>query len=250
MKTRFGAGAWALAAMLILTGGPSLADERRIEEVGAVPLGEKGSRSGSAYDDAKAAGLRAAVERVAQEFLDEAPRPDGGEREDVDLEKVLGSQMVPYTTRFRVLEDQGERPAVFSSKGARTEYVVVVEVFVDADRVRQRLVDAGLVEDDTPAGVGSRIEVELRGVDRYGAVNAVRDLLAETAGATTVVPVEFDRGVAVLDVALPGEDADSRELAEDLVRADVPGLSLRAVELDRERVVLQVRWQPPDPKPE
>jgi hypothetical protein len=244
-RTRIDAIGGALACCLVLVlAGAAVAEVRRIEEVGVVPLGSGGSGLGAARDAAKQAGLRAAVERVAQSFLMEV---DGGEGvEDVDLEKILGQRMVPYTTRFRVLEDQGERPAMFPGKSGGKEYVVVVEVFVDADRVRQRLVDAGLLEDPL-AGGSAHVELELRGVRDYAALAAVRELLTERFGAVAAVPLRFERGLVVLDVELEGRAGDAAELADQMVSRGGPGLGFQAISADAKRAVLGVTWSPPTP---
>ena len=142
----------------------SFAEIRRVEAVGVVPLMPNRQASVDALDQAVQAALREAVSRVARDFLMEA---EPGEGEEVELEEVLGKRMVPYTARFRILDDQGERPALFAEDPRVTsEYVVEVEVFVDAERVQQRLVEAGLLVPDPGVGAVSRIELELRGRQR------------------------------------------------------------------------------------
>lgn len=233
-----------LAAVLGMAGTAS-AEVRRIEEVGAVPVRTRAGGIGAARDAAVQAALHAAVGRVARGLLMEA-EPASGEEPDADeLEKVLGKRMVPYTTRFRVLEDRGERPAMSPARGVRKEYVVVVEVYVDADRVEQRLVDAGLLARGPLAGELARVQLELRGVEAYDALAALRSLLTDEIGATSVVPVRFERGVAVLDVALADRDADPGELADRLVQLASSPLRLRALEIGAGRAVLQVAWQAP-----
>jgi hypothetical protein len=231
-------------ALVSLLAAPAGAEVQRIEEIGVVPIRGSGGRGG-ARDAALQAALQEAVERVARGFLHEV-EPSGAD-EDVDLEKVLGARLVQYTKRFRVLEDQGARPAMFPEKGATSEYVVVVEVFVDADRVEQRLIDAGLLQRAPGAGEVRLVELELRGLDHYGGLQAVRQLLMEEIGAISAVPLRFERGVAVLEVELPGDDADPAELLDQLASASEPGLILRALEADGQRAVLEVTWEPPAP---
>ncbi len=239
-------GAALLVAAITLglgLAGESLAEIRRVEAVGVVPLTPGQQGSVDALDEAVQAALREAVSRVARDFLMEA---EPGE-EEVDLQEVLGKRMVPFTARFRILDDQGERPAMFADDpGVTSEYVVEVEVFVDADRVQQRLVEAGLVAPDPGMGAVSRIELELRGLSGYGAYQAVRTLLTEQLGARQALPRSFEQGVAVLDVELLGRDADATSLAEQLLEHGTPGLTIRPLELDRRRLVVTVDWSPPE----
>jgi hypothetical protein len=243
-----GLAAAALAAVAFLGplgAAPAAAEVRRVEAVGAVPI-KAGSRRG-AVDDAIQAGLREAVSRVARSFLDEVEMPVGEDGEEVDVEVLLGKRMVPYTTRFRILEDKGERPAMFAEKaGVTTEYVVVVEVFVDADRVEQRLIEAGALQSDPGAGEVTRIELEVHGLEDYGAYRAVLALLTERAGAQAAVPRRFEHGVAVIEVELAGSSTEVADLTEQLVALGPPELAFRPVELDDERAVLDVVWTPPE----
>jgi hypothetical protein len=235
-----------LAAVITLglgVAGESLAEIRRVEAVGVVPLKPRQQGSVDALDQAVHEALREAVSQVARDFLMEAEPREG---EEVDLQEVLGERMVPYTARFRILDDQGERPAMFAEDPTvTTEYVVEVEVFVDADRVQQRLVDAGLVAPDPGVGLVSRIELEIRGLSGYGAYEAVRTLLTEQLGAHQALPRSFERGIAVLDVELAGKDADATSLAEQLLDLGTPELTVHPVEMNGGRLVITVDWSPP-----
>lgn len=236
--------AWLMAAagLCMALAGSALAEVRRVEAVGVVPL--KAGRGGSvnALDQAIQAALLEAVSRVARDFLMEA---DPGDGEEPDLEAVLGKRMVPYTTRFRILEDLGERPAMFADGSrASREYVVEVEVFVDAERVEQRLVEAGLLQQDPAMGTFTRVELELRDLSGYGAYQAVRALLTEQLGARRALPRSFEKGTAVLDVDLAGEGASATSLAKRLVGAATPELAVRPLEVDRGRLVATVEWVP------
>ncbi len=241
-------GFWVIAlvtVVLVLAAGPAAAEIRRIEEIGTVPIRSADKGSANARDAALQAALREAVRRVAQSFLMDAENagPESGNDTD-ELEKVLGKRMVPYTTRFRVLEDRGERPAMFVEKGVKTEYVVVVEVFVDADRVEQRLIDAGLLARDPLDGEVTRIDLELQGVKAYGAVMAVRELLTERVGVRSAVPRSFERGTAVLEVELAGADRDPVQLTEQLAALGPPELLIRVLSVDAMRAVVDVTWRP------
>lgn len=234
-----------LAAVIALGLGlaaESFAEIRRVEAVGVVPL--EPSRRGpvDVQEEAVQAALREAVSGVARDFLMEA---EPGEDEEIDVMEVLGQRMVPYTARFRVLDDQGERPALFAEDPRVTsEYVVEVEVFVDADRVKQRLVEAGLLELDPAAGTVSLIQLEIRELSGYGAYQAVRVLLTEGLGARQALPRSFERGTAVLDIELEGNDADASFLAERMLELSTPELRVRPLELDHGRLVVQVDWSP------
>jgi hypothetical protein len=233
-----------LAGLLALAvaAPPALAaDVRRIEAVGVVPL--RAGKQGSALDEAIQAALVEAVSRVAQSFVDEAEPSEQGE---VDLKEILGKRMVPYTSRFRILDDQGERPAMFAEdSGVRSEYVVVVEVHVDADRVQERLIEAGVLQRADEAGKTSRIALEARGVWQYGAYEALRQLIVQHAGARTAIPRGFKRGVVLLDVELAEASADATDLAESLVEQQSDELRIRPVEVDARRLVVRVEWTPP-----
>jgi len=231
------------AAALVLAIGlvcQAHAEIRRVEAVGVVPMKPSERGAVDILDQAVQAALHEAVSRVARDFLLEV---EPGEVEN--LEQVLGRHMVPYTARFRILGDQGERPALFADDPTVTsEYVVEVEVFVDAERVQQRLVEAGLLEPD-PVGVpASRIELELRGLSGYRAYEAVLQLLTDHVGARQALPRSFQGGIAVLEVELAGDRDDARDLAEQLVELSSRELDVRPVEMAERRLVVQVEWAP------
>ena len=65
---------------------------------------------------------------------------------------------------------RGVRPALFvEDPDAATEYVVIVEVHVDADRVEKRLVDAGMLASGEPLAAAGRVRLEVLGLRRYQA---------------------------------------------------------------------------------
>jgi len=241
---------WAgvTAAMVLGLGmaSESYAEIRRVEAVGVVPLAPGRRAPVDAQDEAVQAALREAVSGVARDFLSEAEMEvaiEGEGEEEVDLEELLGNQMVPYTARFRILDDQGERPALFAEDPRVTsEYVVEVEVFVDADRVQQRLIEAGLVEVDPALGIASSVELEMRDISGYGAYEAMRTLLIEGLGARQALPRSFERGTAVVDVELEGDGGDASSLAQQLLELSTPELTVRPLELDHGRLVVQVDW--------
>lgn len=190
------------------------ADVRALEALGAVPIHSDGGSRRSPRDRALRRALHEAVWRVAVEELDAAVVAPGEE----EVAVALGDDPLVYTTRFRVVEDRGERPALFSGDPeAANEYVVLAEVHVDADRVRRRLSDAGLMR--LPSGEVRRIRTRLALVEvrSWAEVQAVRTLLHEV-GAGTAVPVDLVRGRAVLAV----ESAHSPEALVDALLAAAP----------------------------
>lgn len=233
------------------------ADVRTLEAVGTVPIHPKGGGRGIPRDNAINQALREAVLRVAQDFLadrviGDPSADDGGATDDengeasafdlADLEKVLGKKMVPYTSRFRMIEDRGRRPALFAEDpDVREEYVVIVEVQVDADRVEDKLVAAGLI----PAGdskVGrNELLLEVEGLDAYPAYRDFRALLEESLGAAHVTPVEMSRGRAVLDV---GTNATAVDFLEALLTAAPSNLEIVPVHATASRVQVTVHWKP------
>jgi hypothetical protein len=236
------AGLTAAIGLGLAWAGESYAEIRRVEAVGVVPLIQSGPGSVDVLDQAVQAALREAVSRVARDFLMEA---EPGEGEGEDLAAVLGKRMVPYTARFRILDDQGERPALFAEDPRVTsEYVVEVEVFVDAERVQQRLVEAGLLEPDPGRDAVSRIELEMRGLSGYGAYEAMRVLLTEQLGARQALAQSFEQGIAVLEVEIEGWNVDADSLAEQLLDRSTPELAIRPLELDQGRLVVWVDWSP------
>ena len=190
------------------------ADVRAVEALGAVPIAPDGGSRRSPRDVALHRALREAVWRVAIEELDAVAVVAAEE----EVAAALGDDPLVYATRFRIVEDRGERPALFSDDPeVENEYVVLAEVHVDADRVRQRLSTAGLMR--LPSGEIQRIRTRLTLVEvrSWAEIQAVRTLLREV-GAGTAVPVDLVRGRAVLAV----ESAHSPEALVDALLAAAP----------------------------
>jgi len=213
------------------------ADVQRGETLGAAPVHAKGKSRNSPRDVALQRALQGAVWRVAIEQLDTA----GSAADDSVVAEALGSDPLVYATRFRIVEDRGERPALFSNDPEiETEYVVLAEVHVNIDRVRERLSGAGLMQ--LPSGDGGSFTTRVTLVDITGwaELQAVRTLLREI-GAESTVPVDLVRGRAVLAVrsrysptalvrALRA--AAPAELSLEALGAGPGGLELRARFLD------------------
>lgn len=232
-------GAAAVFAALLVAGlaSPVVADVRRVEALGAVPLDPDSPPTQSPRDSALRRALHDAVWRVA---LDELVGFDPADESSQDaLAEALGRDPRKFATRFRVIEDRGERPALFSEEpGIETEYVVLAEVHVDRDKVRERLRAVGLLSRPSGEARRYRVRIVLDEVGSYGAYQAVRTLLEEL-GARSAVPVEMERGRAVLEVD-GSRPPDS--LVAALVRAAPPNLSIVPLGVDAEGVHLRARF--------
>ena len=154
MRLRPAAG--FLFALWLLAAAPAPADLRETEAVGAVPLYADKRPASPPRDAAERKALSEAVRQVALQLLSAQDPAEVEPR----LGAALGADPKVYISRFRTLEDRGERPVLFSDDPqARAEYVVVVEAQVDADRVREALSRGGLPV--TPAGEARRIRVRV-----------------------------------------------------------------------------------------
>jgi len=249
------------------------AELRTLEAVGSVPIMLTGESAIAPRDAAVEAALREAVTRVAQEFLAdrvlEEPNDDPnplhdpeslddadlisadspwGEDEAVsdqvsfDLDAILGSRMVPYTSRFRVIEDRGRRPALFAEDPAiREEYVVIVEVQIDVERVRARLVEAELIPAGAGGAVSNAVVLEVEGLKRYSAFQDFRGLLIDRLDVRGVTPLEIRRGHVVLDVAT---EATPVEFLEALLTVAPPHMEIVPRHARGSRIHVVVRWHP------
>ena len=164
------------------------------------------------------------------------------ESEAALLKSALGKDTLPYTRSYRILEDQGERPVLFDDNpGIATEYVIVVEVIVDVERVEKALERAGLISVTQKAGAGETLTLEVVGLGRYEALQSLVDALNGPLGATRVETLEFERGRQVLAVAGP---FDLEELAAELGALADRRLVLRPVAVDPifSRIRLSAQW--------
>lgn len=249
------------------------ADTQLIEVVGVVPVPDGGLATRDVREAAVQVALREAVMSVARQLLiDASPSEDGDSVDDVRITRVLGNQVLPYTTRYRIVDDQGERPVMFGDAGAEgaaegvaegaaegvaegvaggvtigSEYVLVVEVSVETSLVEQRLVEEGLLAEGAGAVEAPRLRVEVRGLVQHPGYVAMRKLIRDTGRASSVQPVAFARGLVVFEVALPGANArhELEALVERLVSAGPPALEIELVEIDDLRIVLDASFTPP-----
>ena len=154
--------------------------------------------------------------------------------------------MLPYTRSYRILEDKGESPVMFrEDPEIDTEYVVVVEVIVDVDRVSDALVRAGLLRPVDDQGGGKVLTIELVGIARYEALERVVDVLRSDFGATRIETLEFAHERQLLSVEGP---FGLQGLSDRLAGYRDPQLVLEPIGMDSERGRIRVmgRWYAPD----
>lgn len=226
---------FAAALLAALGAGPAAAELRRVEAEGVAPAGGAEAGSGALRESALRAGVAAAVDQVALSLLDEAGRRPAG-LGPAELGAVLGDSRADYTGRFRILADEGLRPAAGS---APPGYAVRVEVMVEVERVRARLVEAGLL---SPASAGDpelrQLQVVLEPLSSHRAYADARRALVERGGARRAVPMELSAGRAVLLVdtpqspealaaALAGSGPGPGGFRIDVTAVDAAGLTLR-----------------------
>ncbi|MAI25465.1 MAG: hypothetical protein CMN75_05485 [Spirochaeta sp.] len=282
-----------LAAWLLAT-GPAFSDQsevRRLEVVGAVALHGRGNPRDTPKDRAVQEGLINGVSRVGADLLlkgllikpssPNAPDPDSPmpdllagttlawespirsflpaqELEEERVKEALGRNMVPYTRGFRILEDQGERPALFTQDpDAATEYVVVMEVQVEVARVRQRLEQTGLIA-SMPLDALTGIELELSGLDEYALYQAVLELLAGPGiEAASVTPEAFYSQHARIRVEGAWTASELNRLLQAAAPAELNLVTLEVQDAEeagnlspwqgplRPRLAISAAWRPP-----
>jgi hypothetical protein len=228
----------SLALALALAAGPAWAGLRTVEAVGVVAVDPAAPSRRPPRDAALHAALAQAVWQVA---VDQLPRFDA-ERDGPALEAALGKDPLEYATRFRIVEDRGEQPALLSEDPeVEREYVVVIETRVDADRVREQLVASGLLARPSGERRRQQVRVEIEDVQGYGSYRAVQTLIEEL-GVDSAVPTELERGRAVLLVT-GTRSAD--QLLEALQRSAPPNLSLLPLASEPGLLRLRARFEAP-----
>jgi hypothetical protein len=231
-----------LAALVLALGVASgaAAEVRRFEVVGALPI-DPAAPPATPRQAALRVALQEAVQRAARDVLREAT---GQEPQD---EVALGADAPDFAVSFRVLEDRGEQDALLSGapSGGR-EYVVVAEVQVDVDRVRERLRAARRLAGEPAPAPPAAFRLEVLEIPSPAVWTAVRAALAR-AGAASAIPVELESGRALFEVqtALGPE-----KTLERLLLAELPqGLGLEPVAPEAGVLRLRVRPGPPAAPP-
>ena len=259
LRRRPGRGLRLAGLLLALSGflqAPVAAarDVVRVESVGVAAVL---SDSTSPRDAAVRKALLDAVRQTAENLLATGARdrfgaepgdgedlvPDGAESEE--LQRILGYEPLDYATRFQVVEDRGEGPGLFGSDpNVETEYVVIVSVFVDRDRIRERLKRAGLLL--APAGqeIQIRSRLILENLGDYWVYAEIRRVLLEELKMHSAIPREFTPGRAILE--LSAEQSPS-EFLESLQRSvsDQMDLVPLSVEADEMRLRVEVHDRRP-----
>ena len=152
------------------------------------------------------------------------------EAEQKRIRDALGDEMVSYTKSFRIVEDQGERPALFTDEpDVATEYVVLLEVQVETDRVRARLEEAGLLRRLAELEL-TGIQIEILGLTHYLGYQAFLDLLrSDSVSAADVSPRHFSAGRVVIHVE--GE-WETDQLLERLKAASPENLTIEVADAE------------------
>ena len=222
-------------ALLALLAAPAAAREevRRMEVEGVAPVRAEAPGPDALRQQALEEAIASAVDEVARELLaGAAAYPADFNREA--LTTILGAARKDYTDRFRILRDLGVRapegldePGLegpgLEEPGAAGEYAVAAEVWVDVERLRQRLAAAGLLGSRAAsAGPTRTLRVILEPLRSYRAYAFVRDTLDAR-------PVELARGRAVLETSARGEPA---ELLAALQAKAPEGIHIVAAQLD------------------
>ncbi len=146
------------------------------------------------------------------------------EAQERQIRESLGREMVSYTKSYRIVEDQGERPALFTDEpDVATEYVVLLEVQVETDRVRARLEEAGLLRPRVVSEL-TGIRIEILGLTHYHGYQALLDVLrSDAVSAEDVLPRHFSPGRVIVEVE--GE-WEPNQLLERLQAASPENLSI------------------------
>ena len=208
------AGAWLAAAPT-----PASAEVRRVQVEGRAPEGAAGPPRQAALQ----AALLEAVTEVAGQLLAEAGTPAEPGAEGA----ALGRDPTAYVVRYQVLgEAAGE-----------ADPALVAEVFVDADRVGDRLRTAGLLAPAPAAVAPEGFALEVREPASYEALAALRRHLVGTLGARRAVPELFEPGRAVLRVEAPGGPG---AVAARLRAAPPPGWRVETLEQGPGQLVVRL----------
>jgi hypothetical protein len=255
-----------VGGVFLFAAAASHAELQRVEAVGIYGIRDAMRSKVIPRDEAIAKARWEGVSRVALELIRElAPIESAeiGEGDPVDtapvgpddanatepseddaeaLRAALGKDVLPYTRSYRILDDRGEVPVLFNDEpDVAVEYVVVVEVIVDVDRLTSALGNAGLIAVAATSTSGEAVVVELVGLARYEAFAIVRDSLKKQFGATRVRTVEFSREKQILEVE---GSLDAPTLLARLGRFEHPQLVLEPLGIDPlgGRIRLMGRW--------
>jgi hypothetical protein len=222
----------AVIAVAVAFGAPARAELVRIETVGTVPLGATSRGGAQARQAALEAGVRDAVVRAGGDLASQA----GSGASSEAIRAALGGDLLAYASRFRILEDRGERaPLLEQSPDATHEYVVTVEAHIDQARIRSRLAAAGLLGAPLQPGARRPLRIQLEGVDSYPLWERIERALGARGGA--VRPLEFSRGRIVAE--LETEEAGST-VVDRLGAALGEAIEVRSLGVDGDTLLLAI----------
>jgi hypothetical protein len=235
-------------------------DVVRVESVGVAPVRPD---SASPRDAAVRKGLLEAVRETAEnllatgiedgldEDLGDAQDPQAETEESSELQRILGSDPLEYATRFQVVEDRGEGPTLFGSgSDVETEYVVIVSVFVDRDRIRERLTRAGILLAPPDQEPQIRSLLILENIGEYWVYEEIRRVLLEELKMRAVIAREVSPGRAVLDLTAAQYPSEFLGTLQRSVSGQMELLPL-SVEDDALRLRVEAfERPPPDEAPE
>jgi hypothetical protein len=225
--------AWGLALVWLTAAGAG-AEVRQVEAVGAVPLSADVRPQTPLRDLAVRRALNDAVRRVAVDLIPDLDPEEAGEF----LPEALGDEPFAYTTRFRIIEDRGEVPALYSEDPeVEFEYVVLVEAHIDSDRVEKRLGEAGLLAGRAPRPARQDLLLIVEDPPDFAAYAALRRVLLEDVGVESALPVEMERRRAVIRIRASG---GASQLLEDLLRAAPPELVISPIDAQNDVLTLRV----------
>jgi hypothetical protein len=212
---------------------PAAGEMEIVSQQGVVAVSEGQAASGlrrQALADAIARAVDGLARRMVEAEGAASPTP-------AELDTWLGDERREYTSGFRVVSDLGARaPQILEGLGEGSEYAVLAEVTVDAERIRRRLVQVGVVRPRAPVSRPSgRLLLILEPLDSYAAYAYVR----ETLGA---VPVEFTRGRAVLGLET---DLHPEAVVERLRRTAPEDIRVGQADWDGATLRLEVRFTGP-----
>ena len=173
---------------------------------------------------------------------------ESGAQESTELQRILGNEPLEYATRFQVVEDRGEGPALFGSDlDVETEYVVIVSVFVDRDRIRERLTRAGMML--TPAGQEPQIRSRLilENLGEYWVYAEIRRVLLEELKMHSAIPREFAPGRGILELNAAQSPS---EFLGSLQRSVSDRMDLVPLSVEADEMRLRVELHDPQPADE
>lgn len=222
--------------LALLLAAPAAAQVRQMETVGAYALSPGAKRASSARDTAVKLALDEAVLRVAMDLVTGVKRAEAAGF----LPDVLGDDPLDYISRYRIIEDRGERPATYTDDPKiEFEYVVLVESHIDSARIRSRLGKAGLLMQRTRSA-GKQVLVVVDRPDDFAAYEALRVALVERLRVKSAVPIEMERDRIVLAVET---SRSARQLLDNLLRNAPPELVVTPVGTQNDVLTLRIQLE-------